>query len=44
MICLVIINKIDDLILYLGSKDEHALYFQNRDSNDNIFHDSNIDF
>ena len=43
MICLVI-DTIDGLILYLGSEEEHALYFWNMVFNDNIFHDSKIDF
>ena len=37
-------NTIDDLILYLGSEEEHVLDFSNMVFNENIFHDSNIDF
>ena len=43
MICLST-DTIDDLILYLRSEEEHAFDFWNKDFNENIFHDSKIDF
>ena len=43
MICLAM-DTIDDLILYLRSEEEHTFDFQNNDFNENIFHDSKIDF
>ena len=42
MICLSM-DTIDNLILYLGSEEEHAYDFKKKDFNDNIFHDSKID-
>ena len=37
-------DTIDDLILYLGSEEEHALDFLKINFNDNIFYDSKIGF
>ena len=43
VICLAT-NTIDDLVLYLRSEEEHAFDFENKDFNENIFHDSKINF
>ena len=43
MICLAT-DIIDDLILYLRSEEEHAFDFLNISFNDDIFHDSKINF
>ena len=43
MICLAT-DTIDDLVLYLRSEEEHAFDFENKDFNENIFHDSKINF
>ena len=43
MICLVT-DTIDDLVLYLRSEEEHAFDFLNISFNEDILHDSKIDF
>ena len=37
-------DTIDDLVLYLRSEEEHAFDFLHINFNDDIFHDSKIDF